>query len=361
MSKGRTQRESLRPRISGFARRLLHAWVSLGLPCRDAHIVVATSGGADSVALLLAIDELVGAGKFSLTLTVAHLDHGLRTISRQDALWVGNLANRLGHNFVKRRTDIKKRSATSGDNLEQAARTARYEFLMKTAKETHSQLVVTAHTLDDQAETILMRLLRGSAAEGLCGIESIRAIAPKSDIRLARPMLSWARRHDTENYCRLRGIEFRVDEMNQDEKYSRVRVRKQLLPLMSSFNNKIVEALSRTATLLREDAMALTDEATRLLSLARVPTSAKRSNNPNRLNVDVLAAASPAVRRRALREWISQGRGDRKRLEMVHLLAVDRLIEGKKGGRVAELPNGGRVLRRQGWLELGSSLSGKKG
>jgi tRNA(Ile)-lysidine synthase len=361
MGTAQTQRESVRPGISAFARRLLHAWASLGLPYRDAQIVLATSGGADSVALLLAIDELVGAGKFSLRLTVAHLDHGLRTTSRDDALWVGSLANRLGHNFVKRRTDVKKRAAASGDNLEQAARTARYEFLMKTAKETHSELVVTAHTLDDQAETILMRLLRGSAAEGLGGIESIRPMAPKSDLRLARPMLSWARRHDTETYCRLRGIEFRVDEMNQDEKYSRVRVRKQLLPLMSSFNNKIVETLSRTATLLREDATALTDEATKLLSLASAPPSSKRSNNPNRLNVDVLAAAPPAVRRRALREWISQGRGDLKRLEMAHLLAVDRLIEGKKGGRVAELPNGGRVLRRKGWLELSTSLNGKKG
>src|SRR5687768_10930694 len=136
MSAARTKRESVRPRISDFARRLLHAWVSLGLPCNDAHIVLATSGGADSVALLLAIDELLGVGKFSLVLTVAHLDHSLRTTSRDDALWVGNLANRLGHNFVKRRTDVKKRAVTSGDNLEQAARTARYEFLMKTAKET---------------------------------------------------------------------------------------------------------------------------------------------------------------------------------------------------------------------------------
>ncbi len=132
----------------------------------------------------------------------------------------------------------------------------------------HSLLVVTAHTLDDQAETILLRLLRGSAAEGLSGIEPVRLIDSKSSIQLARPLLSWARRTETENYCRLRKVEFRIDEMNQDEKYARVRVRKQLLPLMHSFNNKIVEALSRTATLLREDAGALSDEANKLLRLA---------------------------------------------------------------------------------------------
>ena len=246
-------------------------------------MILAVSGGADSTALLLALDELVKAKKLSLTLTVAHLDHSLRKISREDASWVENLANELGHEFVKRRTDVKKLAARSGDNLEQAARRVRYEFLKKTAKENHSLLVVTAHTLDDQAETILLRLLRGSAAEGLSGIEPVRLIDPKSSIQLARPLLSWARRSETENYCRLRKVEFRIDEMNQDEKYARVRVRKQLLPLMHSFNNKIVEALSRTATLLREDAGALSDEANKLLRLASAETlkhCGKRWDNP---------------------------------------------------------------------------------
>jgi tRNA(Ile)-lysidine synthase len=267
----------------------------------------------------------------------------------------------LGHEFVKRRTDVKKRAARSGDNLEQAARRARYGFLKKIAKEKHSLLVVTAHTLDDQAETVMLRLLRGSAAEGLSGIEPVRLIDSKSSIRLARPLLSWARRSDAENYCRLRKVEFRIDEMNHDEKYARVKVRKQLLPLMHSFNNKIVEALSRTATLLREDAVALSDEANKLLRLASPPTLGKKWDNPARLKIDVLASAPAAVRRRALRQWISQGRGDLRRLEMVHLVAVDSLIEGNRGGRIAELPDGGKVVRKRGWLELDARVNRKKG
>jgi len=213
-------------------------------------VILAASGGADSTALLLGMDELIRTGKLSTSLTVAHLDHALRGTSRDDATWVVALAEQLGYPAVKRRVDVLKRASQTGDNLEQAARRARYSFLETTTKKHHAQLILTAHTLDDQAETVLMRLLRGSAAEGLGGMEAVRAIGSQSKIKLARPLVSWARRSDAENYCRERGVEFLSDEMNHDEKFSRVRVRKQLLPLMQSFNSKIVEALGRTATLL---------------------------------------------------------------------------------------------------------------
>jgi tRNA(Ile)-lysidine synthase len=347
--------------ISDFAARLFTAWRSLNLPMANASVIVAASGGADSTALLLALDELIKAAKLPITLTVAHLDHGLRKASKDDALWVEHLAEDLGYECVKRRTDVRKRAARTGDNLEQAARQARYEFLGKTAREKRSHLILTAHTLDDQAETVLLRLLRGSAAEGLSGIEPVRPLTPRSRIQLARPLLSWARRVDAERHCRSSKVDFRVDEMNQDEKFARVKVRKQLLPLMQSFNNKIVEALSRTATLLREDAGALTAEAHELLKIAGGDRAGKKDKTRMPpLNVHVLATAPAAVRRRALRQWILQGQGDLLRLEMVHLAAVDRLIQGNRGGRIAELPDGARVVRRRGWLELDGRRTRKR-
>ena len=321
---------------------------------------MAVSGGADSTALLLGLDELIQARKLSLTLTVAHLDHGLRKVSKQDATWVKALADKLGYPVVVRRVDVGKLAAKTGDNLEQAARRARYNFLKTTAKKEHAQLILTAHTLDDQAETVLLRLLRGSAAEGLSGIESLRPLEPHSNIKLGRPLVSWARRSDVEEYCRSRGIKFLEDEMNQDESLSRVRVRKQLLPLMQSFNNKIVDALSRTAGLLREDADALSLEAERLLATA----SEQKKGNANvgsSLNVTVLAAAPPAVRRRALRLWLERERGHLRRLEMVHLVAIDRLLSGSQSGRVAQLPDGASVTRKRGWLELNGTPARKKG
>lgn len=349
-------------RLTDFAGRLFKTWQRLKLPSSDERIVVAVSGGADSTALFLALDELLRAKSLSLRLTVAHLDHGLRKASKGDALWVAGLAKELGYESVSRRTDVKKRATKSGDNLEQAARRFRYEFLAKTAEKAGSLLVLTAHTLDDQAETIMLRLLRGSAAEGLSGIREVRSLDSVSEIQLARPLLSWARHADAEGYCRLRKVNFRVDEMNENENFARVKVRKQLLPLMQTFNNRIVEALGRTAILLREDAAALSAEANQLVKLATIrPPGEKGETNVLPLDVDVLASAPPAVRRRALRLWISSGRGDLRRLEMTHLVAVERLTEGNRGGRIAELPSGARVVRKRGWLELDLSLIRKKG
>lgn len=324
-------------------------------------MIVAVSGGADSTALLLGLDELVKSGKLSISIVVAHLDHGLRAASRDDAAWVVALAKQLGYPSVKRRADVRKRAMQSGDNLEQAARRARYEFLKETAKKEHSQLILTAHTLDDQAETVLMRLLRGSAAEGLGGIDAIHPLEARSSIQLARPLVSWARRSDAESFCVERRVEYRYDEMNQDETFSRIRVRKHLLPLMQSFNNKIVEALGRTATLLREDAGALSDEAGKLLVLASErPGDKSAETKSNLLNVSILVQAPPAVRRRALRLWIEREQGHLRRLEMVHLLAIDQLLVGSRGRRVAQLPNGGSVSRKRGWLELTWPAKGKK-
>lgn len=343
-----------RPRLSRFAQKLLSEWRALSLPDTTA-VVVGVSGGADSCALLLALHELNSNGKLDLKLTVAHLDHGLRTESRKDADWVHDFAKALDCHFVTARAKlaIAKRGS---ENLEQAARNARYEFLLETATKAGSTIVTSAHTLDDQAETILMRLLRGSAAEGLSGTPAVRFLKPGSPVKLVRPLLSWARRADTEDFCRAHQVNFLRDAMNDDEAFSRVRVRKQLLPLMQSFNNRVVETLARTANLLGEDAAALRIEADHLLTSAAENSGKNRETKSSRLNVNVLAQAPPAVRRRALREWILRERGDLKRLELVHLMSVEGLLKGEKGGRVIELPGGMTVRRTRGMLEI----SGKK-
>ena len=371
-----------KPRLSAFALNLLEEWRRLELPLAEAGVVVAVSGGADSTALLLGLDELIKTAKLRVELTIAHLDHGLRNESQADSEWVAQLAEELGYEIVVSRAKItgranakrkpeapttrskakptKAKPNAPPENLEQAARKARYAFLQKTAEKKHSHLVLTAHTLDDQAETILMRLLRGSAAEGLSGTPAVRELERGSPVKLVRPLLSWARRSDTEAYCRQHQIDFRVDEMNDDEAFSRVRVRKQLLPLMKSFNNRVVEALSRTAALLNEDAVALADEAVRLLHLASDLSERNSETGAPALSVTVLRQAPSAVRRRALREWILRARGDLKRVEMVHLIGIEKLLEGERGGRVAELPDGMQVTRRRGLLELSQKKKLKK-
>jgi tRNA(Ile)-lysidine synthase len=208
--------------------------------------------------------------------------------------------------------------------------------------------------MDDQAETVLMRLMRGSAGGGLGGMEAMRPLTAKSSIQLVRPLL-WARRRDTENYCRLRKAEYLTDETNSDPALARVRVRQQLVPLMQSFNNRIVEALSRTAAQLREDRAVLFTDADELLQRASFSSGDEDDETETPpLNVKLLADEPPALRRRALRQWLSQARGSARRLEMVHLLAVEKLLEGTAGGRTVELPGGGRVRRSKNRLEFES-------
>jgi len=343
-------------RLNQFSRVLLAEWRKLKLPMSDETIVVAVSGGADSTALLLAIEELKSHNKLYTAVCVAHLDHRLRASSSKDAKWVADLAAKLGFRSVIGRAKVAEDARATRDNLEQAAREARYAFLERTAKRVSASYVLTGHTMDDQAETVLMRLMRGSAALGLGGMETLRPLTKNSSIKLVRPLL-WARRAETEDYCRLRRTKFLSDEMNDDLSFARVKVRKQLLPMMQSFNNRIVEAISRTAMQLREDGAVLVTDSDALLQRAAVSNEENDGEGETKapaLDVKVLAGAPPALRRRALRQWLSNARGGTRRLEMVHLLAVEKLLEGNAGGRMAELPSGGRVRRQRNRLEFES-------
>ena len=331
---------------------LVAEWRHLHLPLAHSTIVIAVSGGADSTALLLAIDELNRRGKLGLKVVVAHLDHGLRNSSRQDARWVRDLARQHEMEVVVGRAKVNDlvKGRKSG-NIEQTARKVRYEFLERTAKRKGAWFVLTAHTMDDQAETVLLRLMRGSAGSGLSAMNKSRPISKNSTVQLVRPLL-WARRVDTESYCEARQVCPLQDEMNQDQSFARVRVRSQLLPLMQTFNGRIVETLARTAELLRDDSSILASNADELMRRAELQGNG--AANPNRpdLNVRILAEAPPSLRRLAIRQWLSRARGDTRRLEMTHIVAVDRLLDGTAGGRMVELPGAGQVVRNRGVLRF---------
>ena len=327
-------------RLSEFARALERELRRLELKAQRA--IVAVSGGSDSVALLLGLDELAKSGRLGFELIVAHLDHSLRPESGQEASRVAALATELGYECEIERIAVAQVAAEIKDNVEQVARRLRYEFLSKAARKHMAELIIVAHTMDDQAETVLLRLIRGSGAEGLSGMARTRALGP--GLWLVRPLLGWARKRDTEAYCRARRVEFVVDAWNEDERFARVRVRRQLIPLLETFNPKIVETLSRTADLLREDDAALDEEAERWLNRAGC------EDQTAALRVEIVKEAPAAIRRRVLRRWIEINRGHLRRIELVHIEAVEKLLEGERGGRVAELPGGAEIERRRGLL-----------
>jgi len=356
MTKSRKQRQSSlksanAPKypssLSRFARSLLRESRKLKLGDHGDTIVVAVSGGADSVALFLGLDELIRAGKIDFEVVVAHLNHKLRgAASDADTRWVKSLAKRLGYRAVVRSADIKTRASKSKDNLEQAARRGRYEFFIRVAKSNKAGLVLTAHTMNDQAETILLNLLRGSGADGLGGMEPLRTLTAGSNIMLARPLLSWAHRADTESYCSSKSVNYCEDAMNSDENFTRVRVRKELLPLLERFNPRFIETVARSAEILRDDSLAVEAAARRLLDLA----SASHDRRVDKLRTDLLLLAPSALRRRALRQWLSRHRGDLRRIEHAHIVAIEKLLMSPKSGRAVELPGGATASRKDGML-----------
>ncbi len=352
-AKKRTPHSLSKPRLSPFASCLLREWKRLELPLKTTSVVVAVSGGADSTALLLALHELITKKKLTLRLVVAHVNHGLRgDAGAEDARRVKALATELGYPSASRRINVRKKATQMRDNIEQMARLVRYEFLAQTANKKRAKIVLTGHTLDDQAETVLLNLIRGSGADGLGAMEPVRTFQPKGKTILARPLLAWAKRVETEKYCRTQSVDYCHDEMNVDEKFTRVRVRREVLPLLNTFNGKIVETLSRTAELLRADSAALNGAAERLLEFASKLSPATRSDIIPALDVDLLMMAPAAIRRRALRQWIARGRGDLRRVEFVHLRALEGLLSGNRGGRTIELPGGAKVSRLRGRLRF---------
>lgn len=312
-----------------FERQLITEWRRLSLPTSEEPIIVAVSGGADSSSLLIALAELSRSKKLSQKIITAHLDHGIRgEESDGDVVATQTLAEKLGFEFV-----VEKAKLPKTGNLEQNARIARYEFLERTASRSHSKVIVTGHTMNDQAETLLMNLVRGSGPDGIAAMPKVKPISANSDIRLVRPLLSWALRSDTENYCKEMGYEFRIDSLNLDLSFRRVRIRREILPLLAELNPKIIQTLAATSQLFSE-----------------VDRDNIQPHTGDELVIRCLHGIGDRSRLDAIRTWLAELRGTRRQLALKHIQAVERLAFSEKSGRIAELPGKARVVRAGGKL-----------
>ena len=307
-------------------------------------LLVAVSGGADSVSLLDALTRLNKRGKLPARILVAHLNHQLRAEeSDEDEAFVIQLARENDLEYFVEQSPVAEITRNEKGNLEATARRLRYDFLARAAQMCGANFVLTAHTQDDQAETILMRLLRGSSAEGLRGIHTVRRLAVRElsqSVELVRPMLAVTRAEVIE-HCEHYHLKFRTDSSNDLPDFTRNRIRQELLPLMRSFNPRSDEALTRMADLLAEDRDVLHQIALNAMAEARKETG---------LNAKTLREQAPAIRRRVLRLWLEEERGGLQRIEAIHLKAIEQLILRNHGGRVIELPADWRVLLKSGIL-----------
>lgn len=293
-------------------------------------VLVACSGGADSLALAAAV-AFEGSSAGWLVGGVV-VDHGLQVASAQVAASTAAILRGLGCRSV----DVVPVQVPSGPSPEAAAREARYAALNRVA-DRHAAVIVLGHTLNDQAETVLLGLARGS------GLRSLAGMAPVTG-RFRRPLLGLTR-ECTERACRALALEYWEDPHNVDARFLRVKVRRTVLPLLEEqLGPGVSQALARTARLARIDADALDCLAKELLAAAR------RADGS--WDIGVLQATLPALRRRVLRSAALAAGCPGGELFAVHVDAVDRLITDWHGQGSVDLPGGVRVTRRNAALRF---------
>ena len=258
---------------------------------------------------------------------VAHLNHGLRgAASDGDEEFVSRLAAGYGLPFVVRRADVAGLARRSRLSLEDAGRRARYAFFADAAKAQGAQSIALAHHLDDQAETVLIRLLRGSGGAGLS------AMGSRSQGILKRPLLQVSRA-ELERYLKERGLGYRTDATNADTAILRNSIRHELIPYLKRYNPKVSQRLAATAEILAcdEELLAqLTESAFRRLAHGTAPAIV--------LNVQAVSLEPRGLRLRLYRRALLELRGDLMRIGLAHLEAIDRLVFSRRPNARLKLP-----------------------
>lgn len=324
-----TTRRSAPPDVTAtLAAAVRDALARLGPVERGQRVLAAVSGGPDSLVLLHVLSGLAKTGGFELH--AVHFDHGLRGAeSAGDARFVQTIASEWGVPVHLGRA-APGAVRVRGRGLQAAAREARYAFFDQAADDLGARWIATAHTADDQAETVILRWVRGAGADGLAGIPAVRG-------RYLRPLLG-ARRAEIEAYVAAQSLSPRRDPSNDNVRFARTQIRRAVVPLLRDLNPRVEEAFGRAAALLADDAAWLNHCAEEhRIRLARPLDDG--STEVNRLE---LAALHPALRRRVIRRMLT--RVDSSAAWDIPSEAIERIVR--------DVPR-----RRSGRLTVGSGVS----
>lgn len=296
---------------------------------RNSKIVVGVSGGPDSVALLYILCSL--KKELRLSLYIAHLDHSLRKDSHKDAIFVKELADNLKIPITISQVNVKE--LTSKGSLEEIARNVRLGFLSGVAKDIKADKIALGHNLDDQAETVLMRILRGSGLYGLAGILPKRKIL---GFEIIRPLIEITRK-EIESFLKRKKIKCRRDITNLQDIYFRNKIRNKLLPLLErGYNRNIKKVLSNLAESASLDYDYLNQQA----------QTARRRLGRN-INLNKFLKLHPAIRRLVIRQAIAHLKGDLSRITFKHIKEIEDLLFNRPFNSIVDLPKGISVLKKK--------------
>lgn len=307
-----------------------------GLAGGGSHLVCAVSGGPDSMALLHALHTLADRQKF--VLTAAHMNHGFRPLEAQrEAELVEAYCARLGIPYVYGQADVPARVRTSGDNAQAAARELRYRFLADTAAERGAGAVALAHHADDQAETVLLHVVRGSGLSGLSGMPDTRKF---EGLELIRPLLRITK-EELVAFCRQYDVPFAVDGSNLQRKYTRNRVRLDVMPQLLTINPRLTQSLNRLADIVREE-----DAFMERLCEERAQQIAAFSERSCRLSRKAFIAEPTALQRRLIKLILNYVAGEARFPDFSTIESFRTAIEGVAPPSLVLEAGGGIRLQR---------------
>jgi len=327
-------------------------------------VIAGVSGGADSMCMLLLLMSF--ADELDLKITVAHVDHGIRgSEAEADARFVGDFCLTHGLETESVKADIPAMAERTGQSLEEAGRSFRYEFFRETAEKYGANKIAVAHNSGDNAETVLFNIFRGSGIDGLKGILPSRP-AKKGDtkIELIRPILCLSRR-EIEEYLDRRGQKYCTDSTNSDDAYSRNRIRNTILPTAERYINSNVEGhISRLSVQARETENFIDEQSRAYMGFVR--SERDRNGDILRCILDYseISKLHPVLRRKLLRNAFEMTAGKLKDVEEIHIREADGLFF-KQSGKKLDLPYGltavkeyDRIVLEKGGLEKEKSTVG---
>lgn len=308
--------------------RVRQTIVAARLLTRGDRVLVGVSGGPDSVALLHLLVSL--KEELGLWLSVVHMDHQLRPESARDARFVEDLARRFELPVTIVTRDVRADSKSRGLSLEDGARQIRYEAFLEVARQQRADRLALGHTADDQAETVMMRLVRGA---GIAGLTAIPLTRPLGEILLIRPLLEvW--RHEILAYLTTHGLSVRQDATNSDLYFLRNRIRAKLLPLLEQeYNPNIKALLNQLADQCRTDAAFLQAAAKR-----HWKRLVKSQNGHLAIRIEAFLQQPKALQRQLMRLVIQQLQGDLTGFEFRHWLEIERVFTDRPVGTILNLP-----------------------
>ncbi len=313
--------------INETIKKVRHTIIKYNMIRDGDRVVVAVSGGPDSVCLLDILQELVD--ELGIELVVAHFDHGLRPGEDEtENSFVESLAAALTLPFETKKADpgMGQKSAS----IEERARHARYQFLEEVKEKFSAQKIATGHNLNDQAETVLMRLLRGSGPSGLAGIPPCR------DEKIIRPLIEITR-GEIESYLEHKGLTHMTDSSNLQACYLRNKIRLELLPRLREYQPRIVELLGRTADIMRNDEAWLAAQAEEWVGGS---TETRVDGEEIRISLSSFIILPEALKNRVIRYALKMTGGSLRRVSFRHIEAIRQMAMGEKPQALVNLPNG---------------------